>query len=134
MKTRILPIAALALIAIVFMEAFAKEKEKVETPKKLLRHVVLFKFKPEVTKEQIKEVSDAFAALPKKIDTIVDFEAGTDVSVEEKHKGFTHGYLVSFKTTEGRDKYLPHPDHQKFVALVGPRLADVLVFDYWTKK
>ena len=39
-----------------------------EKPAALLRHVVLFKFKPDVTKAQIQEVVDAFAALPKKID------------------------------------------------------------------
>ncbi|MCH2588187.1 MAG: Dabb family protein [Planctomycetales bacterium] len=27
---------------------------------------------------------------------------------------------------------MPHPAHQEFVKLVGPRVADVLVFDYWS--
>ena len=93
-----------------------------------------FKFKDEVTKEQIQEVVDAFAALPSKIDSILDFEAGTDVSVEGKSKGFTHGFVVTFPSAKGREIYLPHPAHQEFVKLVGPRLADVLVFDYWTAK
>ena len=100
---------------------------------KLLRHVVLFKFKDEVTPEQVQEVVTAFAALPGKIDVIKDFEHGTDVSVEQKSKGFTHGFVVTFADTEGRDTYLPHPAHQEFVKLVGPRLDDVLVFDYWVK-
>ena len=41
-----------------------------DKPAAPLRHVVLFKFKPEVTKPQVQEVVEAFAALPKKIDTI----------------------------------------------------------------
>jgi len=101
---------------------------------KLLRHVVLFQFKPETTPSQIQEVVDAFAALPKKIDAIHDFEWGTDVSVEQKAQGFTHAFIVTFRSTEGRDEYLPHPEHQKFVQLVGPRLTNVLVFDFWTQK
>src|SRR4051812_42144912 len=47
-----------------------------------LRHVVLFKFKAEATKEQIQEVVAGFQALPKKIDGITAFEWGTDVSPE----------------------------------------------------
>ena len=110
----------------------AVDTKKEDSGKRVLRHVVLFKFKAEVTKQQVQEVVDAFAALPKKIDSIVDYEAGTDVSVENKSKGFTHGFVVTFKTEKGRDIYLPHPAHQEFVKLVGPRLADVLVFDFWT--
>ncbi len=105
-----------------------------EKPMKVLRHVVLFKFKDDVTKEQIQEVVDAFAALPKKIKAIEDFEWGTDVSVENKSKGFTHGFIVTFADTEARDAYLPHPAHKEFGKLVGPRLDDVLVFDFWAKK
>lgn len=101
---------------------------------KQLRHMVLFKFKAEVTPAQVQEVVDAFAALPKKIDVITGFEHGTDVSVENKADGFTHGFLVTFKDEKGREAYLPHPVHQEFVKLVGPRIDKVLVFDYWAKK
>jgi len=101
--------------------------------KQLLRHVVLFKFKDDVSKEQIQEVVDAFAALPGKIDTIVDFEHGTDVSVENKAAGFTHGFVVTFEDEAGRDVYLPHQAHLAFVKLVGPRIDNVLVFDYYAK-
>jgi hypothetical protein len=95
-----------------------------------LRHVVLFKFKPEVTKAQVQEVVDAFAALPKKIDTISGFEWGTDVSVEMKSEGFTHCFIVSFADAKARDAYLPHAAHGEFVKLVGPRIEKVLVFDF----
>jgi hypothetical protein len=101
---------------------------------KQLRHMVLFKFKAEATPAQVQEVVDAFAALPKKIDVIADFEHGTDVSIENKADGFTHGFLVTFKDEKGREIYLPHPAHQEFVKLVGPRIDKVLVFDYWAKK
>ncbi len=99
----------------------------------VLRHVVLFKFKPEVTEAQVAEVVAAFGGLSEKIDSIVDFEYGTDVSVENKAEGFTHCFLVTFRSTADRDAYLPHPAHGEFVKLVGPRLEKVLVIDYWTK-
>lgn len=102
-------------------------------PKRLLRHFVLFKFKSGATKEQVAEVVKAFRALPSKIEAIHDFEAGTDVSIENKSKGFTHGFLVTFRNEADRAIYLPHPAHKEFVKLVGPVLEDVVVFDYWSK-
>ena len=103
-----------------------------ESPK-MLRHVVLFKFKDDAADEQVKAVTDAFAALPKKIDTIKDFEWGTDVSVEKKSEGFTHCFVVTFADEKGREEYLPHAAHEDFVKLVGPVLDKVLVVDYWAK-
>ena len=101
---------------------------------KQLRHVVIFKFKDEVTPVQVDEVAAAFAALPKKIAVIKDFEWGTDNSPEGKAAGFTHCFFVTFADEKGRDIYLPHPAHQAFVKLVGPRVDKVLVFDYWAKR
>jgi len=113
----------------------AKAADKAEKAgEKLLRHVVLFQFKKEVTAAQVQEVVDAFRALPSKIDAIHSFEYGTDVSVENKAAGFTHGFLVTFRDEKGRDIYLPHPAHKDFVKLVGPRIENVLVFDYWSAK
>lgn len=108
-----------------------------ETPRKTekkLRHVVMFKFKEAASDDQIKAIVKAFAALPEKIDAIAEFEHGTDVSVEQKAKGFTHCFIVTFRDEKGRDAYLPHPDHQAFVKQLLPILDDVLVFDYWTGK
>ncbi len=101
---------------------------------KILRHVVLFKFKGDATPEQVQEVVRAFGALKSKIDTIDDFEWGTDVGVENLAAGFTHCFVVSFRDAAGRDIYLPHPAHEEFKKLVGPRLDKVLVVDYWTTR
>ncbi|MCU0876909.1 MAG: Dabb family protein [Pirellulaceae bacterium] len=110
-----------------FAAASATAQDK---PAPHLQHVVLFKFKDTVTKAQVQEVVDAFAALPKKIDAITGFEWGTDVSVEMRAEGFTHCFIVTFKDAKGRDEYLPHPAHEEFKKLVGPRLDKVLVFDF----
>jgi hypothetical protein len=97
---------------------------------KSLRHVVLFKFKDDTTPAQLDDIIEAFAALPKEIDAIQDFEWGTDVSVEGRSEGFTHCFLVTFRDEKGRDAYLPHPAHKAFVDLAGPKIDKVLVFDY----
>ena len=76
---------------------------------------------------------DAFAALPEKIDTIVEFEHGDNVSEEGKSAGLTHAFVVTFNDERGRDAYLKHPAHLEYVKLAGPRREKVVVFDYWTE-
>ncbi len=100
---------------------------------KMLRHVVLFKFKEGTTPEKIKEVETSFAALPGKIDVIKGFEAGTDVSVENRSEGFTHCFVVSFLSAADRDTYLNHSAHKEFGKSLGGCLDKVLVIDYWNK-
>jgi hypothetical protein len=102
-------------------------------PSQLLRHVVLFKFKDDSTPEQIREIENAFAALPSKVDVIYDLEWGTDVSVENLQQGFTHCFFVSFRSEADRAEYLPHPAHREFGQILGPHLDKVIVVDYWTK-
>lgn len=112
---------------------YTLQAQKADTTNKLLRHVVLFSFKAGTTPEQIKEVTDAFAALPKKIKTIKAFEWGTNISPENLNQGFTHCFFVSFASEKDRDAYLPNADHQAFVKIVTPVLDKVLVVDYWSK-
>lgn len=98
------------------------------------RHVVLFKFKDSATTEQVKAIEDAFKALPSKINTVIDFEWGTNVSPEGKADGFTHCFLVTFKDKAGLEVYLPHAAHKEFGALLRPQLDKVLVIDFVTQK
>jgi hypothetical protein len=100
----------------------------------MLRHVVIFKFKDTSTPQQIKTVEDAFSALPGKINTIVGYEWGTNVSPENLAQGFTHCFLVTFKDVTGRDFYLPHPAHKEFGKILGPHLDKVLVIDFVGKQ
>ena len=99
-----------------------------------LRHVVAFKFKEGTTQEQIKQVEDAFRDLKKKIKEIQDYEWGTNISKENRNKGCTHGFILSFRSDKDRDTYIDHPAHKDFGKLVGPVLDDVFVIDFWAKE
>jgi hypothetical protein len=99
-----------------------------------IRHVVHFKFKADATKEQIAKVVEEFAALKTKIAVVDSLEWGTDVSPEGLSKGFTHCWIVSFKTAADRDAYLVHPDHKAFVAILKPILDEALVVDFVPQK
>lgn len=133
-----------ALLTLFFIVALASFKnndlQKEQTTTKditmadsVLRHVVLFKFKEGTTKDQLHQYETAFGALKNKIPEIVSFEWGLNNSPEGLEKGFTHCFFVTFSSEEDREIYLPHPDHQAFVSLIGPSVDDVLVVDYWTQ-
>jgi len=121
----------LALLVVVALSTFAAGPPG--NAKKLL-HVVSFKFKPEATKGQIDDVVAAFRDLKKKIPGIQELSWGTNVSPEKHDKGFTHGFILSFKSEKDRDAYLVHPEHKAFGKALGPILADVFVIDYWAQE
>ena len=98
---------------------------------KLLRHVVLFKFKDGTTAEKIKEVETSFAALPGKIDSIKRFEWGTNVS-KELTEGFTHCFVVTFADEAGLEAYLNNPDLVAFRKSLSGPLEKAIAVDYWT--
>jgi hypothetical protein len=101
---------------------------------KVLRHVVMYKFRDDLPAAQLKEVIDAFSALPKKINTIIGFEHGTNVSKEGKSEGLTHIFVVTFKNEADVAAYIVHPAHDEYVKLARDRREKVVVFDYWVDK
>lgn len=94
------------------------------------RHVVFFKFKDTATPEQVQSLEKAFGDLAKKVETVKAFEWGTNVSPEGLNDGFTHCFLVTFADKAGLEVYLPHAEHQAFVAKLKPLLDKVCVVDY----
>ncbi|GAA4423047.1 hypothetical protein GCM10023188_01400 [Pontibacter saemangeumensis] len=98
-----------------------------------LRHVVAFKFKPEVTTEQMKKVTEDFHALKGKVPQIIAFEGGPDLSFQKKNGKFTHCFIVTVKDETDLAAYGAHPDHQSFSKSADPLLAEVMVVDYWTE-
>ena len=104
----------------------------ISAKKDQVRHIVVFKYKPGTTEDQIEKVNQAFGDLKNSIPGIVAFEYGINDSPENKNLGFTHVYQVTFENAEARDNYLPHPEHKKFGALLGELniLEDAFVVDY----
>jgi len=95
-----------------------------------VHHVVCFKFKSTASADDIKKVEEAFRALQDKIPGIESLKWGTNISKEQRNKGFTHCFILTFKTDKDRDVYLDHPDHKAFGKLVGPFVDDVFVIDF----
>src|SRR5580765_3073560 len=120
MKTLTLCLCAILMIGLA-SSATAAQK---------LQHVVCFKFKSSAPAEDVKKVEEAFQALKTKIPQISALEWGTNVSKENRDKGFTHCFIVTFKSEKDRDTYITHPEHKAFGGVVGPVLDDVFVIDF----
>jgi hypothetical protein len=131
MKLTILTI--LAVFSLLLGDVIIPKNEEIKS-KKMLRHVVLFKFKDSATPEQIKTVENAFKALPSKIKEIKDLEWGLNNSPENLNQGFTHCFFLTFASEKDREIYLPHPAHKEFGSILQPYLEKVLVVDYWVNK
>lgn len=137
----IMVLSCLAALATSCNMANASEKPMIsekteilkEAPDKVLRHVVVFKYKAEATESDIDKVNKAFANLKNEIPEIKAFEWGLNNSPEGFDQDFTHVYQLTFHSEEGRDIYLPHPAHKAFGALLGPYIDKVFVVDYWTE-
>ncbi len=120
-------LAALALFLCLGLASSALAADK-------LHHVVCLKFKSSATPQDIKQVEDAFRALKQKIPEIDTLKWGTNISPEKRDKGFTHCFILTFKTVKDRDTYLEHPEHKAFGKVIGPVIDDVFVLDFKAKK
>ena len=123
-------IFASLLIGFVLMSLAGPTTARDESPR-VLRHIVLYKFKDDLPPEKLQEVIDTFAGLPKKIDSIIGFEHGPNVSTEGKSEGLTYAFQVTFRDEAGLATYLAHPAHDAYVQVVKDRRDKVVVFDYW---
>lgn len=113
-----------------FMTGFLSAK------KDQVRHIVVFKYKPDAKEDQIEKVNKAFGEMKNTIPGIVAFEYGVNDSPENKNLGFTHVYMLTFENAAARDTYLPHPEHKKFGSFLGSLniLEDAFVVDYQPKE
>jgi hypothetical protein len=101
-------------------------------PAASVRHVVVFRYKPDASPERIGQITSAFAALKDQIPGILAFEHGVNNSPEKLNQGFTHVYQLTFTNAAARDVYLVHPAHKAFGTLLGGSgvLDAAFVVDY----
>lgn len=127
------PLTQAILICVLVGSITSSGAQQTQEPtERLLRHVVLFKFKAETSGDTLDAIREAFLTLPSKIPGIHDMEWGLNNSPEGLNKELTHCFMLTFTSEADRDAYLPHPDHVAFTELAGPHIEDVLVVDYWT--
>jgi hypothetical protein len=121
------------LTAIVFLIACAHVSlaaDEATASKGPLYHVVSMKFKQDADPQKLKNVEDAFRELKTKIPLIQSLHWGTNVSKENRNKGFTHCFVLTFANERDRDAYLKDPAHKAFGQVLGPVVEDVFVIDF----
>jgi hypothetical protein len=96
----------------------------------MIRHILFISFSDDATEEQIDKIRFTFLQIKEKVDGIENVEWGINDSQEGKNRGFTHCVLMTFSDEQARQRYLPHPAHEKLKIIFRPVLRDILVLDY----
>lgn len=78
----------------------------------MIHHIVLVKFKAEVTAIEKTVIWDRLAALSAVIDGIESMVFGVNVSPEGLARGYNDGFVMVFRDADARDIYLEHPAHK----------------------
>lgn len=101
----------------------------------MIRHLVAVRFKPGTVEAKKQEIYDDLAGLSRRIDGILDFQARTNVSVEDPLvRGFRDLFWFDFRDVAVRDAYLADEVHQaigaRLVAELEGGLDGVFVCDH----
>ena len=94
----------------------------------MITHVVLLKFKSEVSDAQIEELTKSLDELPNKITEIHSYEFGRDLVRSERSYDFA---LVSlFANLEALKRYLKHRDHLPVAEKIQNMCDSVITVDF----
>jgi Stress responsive A/B Barrel Domain len=112
-------------------------------------HIVLFKYKEDITEEQRQLIKKQFMALKSGskrngIPYIASIISGSQNSLEGLNRGYEQAFIVTFRSEGDRNFYIGTPTvsdpqyydqmHNEFKNFIGPFLRDgengILVFDF----
>ncbi len=99
----------------------------------MIRHIVLCKFRADVTDAQRETIFAELTALRGHLPGILAMSFGASVSPEGLERGFVHGFSIDFADAAARDAYLADEAHgragAKLVAALDGGVAGLIVFD-----
>ncbi len=87
----------------------------------MLTHIVIWKYKPEVSEEQRAEHVERLRRLPEVVPGIQSFAVGRDVL--HLPRSYHTGLVATFRDRAGLEAYTVHPEHTA-VADLGRRLSE----------
>ncbi len=82
----------------------------------MIRHIVFFKFKPEITQEQKNKLVSDLETLKQKIPLIKSLEVGFDIA--RTKNSFDLALNLAFDAWEDVENYGVHPDHINVVETI----------------
>ncbi|KAG9459044.1 hypothetical protein H6P81_003552 [Aristolochia fimbriata] len=93
-----------------------------------LKHLVLAKFKEGVPVEDLIKGMERLAT---DMEAVKGFEWGQDsVSEVALRQGYTHVFILTFKSAEDFAAFSAHPTHLEFAANFAAGIESILVFDF----
>ncbi len=78
-----------------------------------VHHIVLFRWKPETTREQVAELAVGLSGLPALLPSIRSYDFGEDLGLAEGNVDFA--IVAGFDDEAGYREYAEHPDHLAFI-------------------
>jgi hypothetical protein len=97
----------------------------------MIRHIVLIRFRPDLSEARIAEIFAALDPLAARLG--LAWMAGRSESPEQIERGYLHGFTIDFASWEALATYAEDPEHKAFGAtLVAHALGGIdgiLVFD-----
>jgi len=94
----------------------------------MITHVVMMKFKSDVTEKNIDELEALLGELPDRINEIQSYDFGRDVVHSERSYDFV---LVSvFANLDTLHHYQQHPDHQVVIKKLSVMCENIIAVDY----
>lgn len=91
----------------------------------MIRHVVMLRFRPEVSDETKAGLYRDLAALKAHLPGMMSFVAGPNVSIEpEVMHGWRDAFVVDFADRAARDAYVADPAHRAVGARLVAHLQD----------
>ena len=102
----------------------------------MIRHIVLIKFQPSVSEDEIAALWDELHGFSGQIDGLSAVHAGRSESPEKIERGYMHGFTIDFDSWAALATYADHPAHKAFggklVANAAGGIDGILVFDLET--
>lgn len=99
----------------------------------MIRHIVLIKFKPEISENAIGIIFADLHAIQKVLPGVLSITSGRSQSPEQIERGYMHGFIADFVSWEALQAYQDHPDHMRVGAALVAGAVDgingILVFD-----
>ena len=89
----------------------------------MIRHIVLTKFRPDVSEKTIKNIYDELAALVEKLPGAANFTGGRSESPEQIERGYMHGFVIDFDSWDALQTYSDNAEHK---ALGGQLVANAV--------
>ena len=99
----------------------------------MIRHIVLIRFRAEVTEVAIAAIFADLQAIKARLPGVLAITAGRSESPEQIERGYMHGFVADFADWAALAAYQAHPDHKRVGAALVAAAIDgidgILVFD-----